>query len=1011
MKVKMVPHLNRIGDGESGIHTVIRHYFRILPEYGVELVDDKSNDYDIAHSHAGNTMGILPGSPLITSLHGLYWTAEYDAPKWEWGVNAKLVDCIRASRAVTVPSEWVNETLKRDMHLSADVIPHGIVWEDWQHNYGDEGYIIAYAKNRAWSDVSIPTIARDLARRMPDSTFVSTFSAGENLPNLRVTGTMPHAQMKRMVQGASLFVSPVKETFGIAALEAMAAGVPVLTVDAGQVPELVGHGVAGYCYRPGDIEDVINGVNYCLKHRKTLSDNARALARKWTWEAAAEKLVAVYQRVMDGGDGSIGVVIPVYNKEIAKVERAIDSVLRQTRPAERVVVVDDGSDDHQSYKILCREKGVEYIRQENRGVAHARNAGIAALDTEYVCCLDADDEIEQAFLATCANELDQDSSVYIAYTGITTVQGGSTSQSKWPGEYNYDQFLRRKNQVPTCCVYRRVMWERLGGYRQRYAPTGAGSEDAEFFLRAGAYGYRGKKVTKRGLFRYTLGEGHTAKEGYREVDWLSWHAPWLDNKHPLASHATPPNNKLSHPIRSYDEPTISVIIPVGPGHEEYLWDALDSLEGQTMLEWEAVVVWDAGGEVPGRLKKAFPFVRWIEQSGHTHGPGAARNLGVDYSRAPFIVFLDADDWLYPGFLAETLSAWRNGEEDAVIYTDYAGVIRVPEGHELINRDSKRKINSIGELNFLSYKAEDFDCERAIIQPVGDNPYHWCSVTCLLPKKWHYDIGGFDESMETWEDVDYWWRMARNGKCFTRVPQRLFAYRLDGGKRRDEGLHKRQQLLESLRSKYEQLDKGDAMCGCSKPVSRSSTLNGVTNGHGGISSMAEMSSMNDEDLVMVEYTSTNVGQHSVKGRATSKFYGYRSGGERFLVHREDIAMQPHLFRPVETRVKAEPAPVVEKAPPAAPTPVDVDEDALGEEYPEDEDAVPASIPIAPTEKINFEALGIQGRAVNSLRDAGVTTYADVMGLGTGREDVVGRLTQIKYVGQATANSIYEAVMSI
>ncbi|KKK77511.1 hypothetical protein LCGC14_2852880, partial [marine sediment metagenome] len=39
------------------------------------------------------------------------------------------------------------------------------------------------------------------------------------------------------------------------------------------------------------------------------------------------------------------------------------------------------------------------------------------------------------------------------------------------------------------------------------------------------------------------------------------------------------------------------------------------------------------------------------------GAGGARNLGVTISRAPFLLFLDADDWLDPNCIAEMLEEW------------------------------------------------------------------------------------------------------------------------------------------------------------------------------------------------------------------------------------------------------------------------------------------------------------------------------------------------------------------
>ena len=140
---------------------------------------------------------------------------------------------------------------------------------------------------------------------------------------------------------------------------------------------------------------------------------------------------------------------------------------------------------------------------------------------------------------------------------------------------------------------------------------------------------------------------------YKEVDWLDWH-PWVkDAKHPFFSLASP--RSLSHPARQYDEPVVSVIIPVGPGHENYLIDALDSLEAQTFRQWEAIVVNDSDEEIDDKLKEAYPYVRWY-WNGENLGAGSARNIGAEKARGPFLLFLDADDYLESSCLELMLEA-------------------------------------------------------------------------------------------------------------------------------------------------------------------------------------------------------------------------------------------------------------------------------------------------------------------------------------------------------------------
>ncbi|MCP4709629.1 MAG: glycosyltransferase family 2 protein, partial [Planctomycetes bacterium] len=88
---------------------------------------------------------------------------------------------------------------------------------------------------------------------------------------------------------------------------------------------------------------------------------------------------------------SISVVIPAYNAE-EYVGRAIESVLNQTRPAEEVIVVDDGSLDGTAAVVDDYGSKLRLIVQSNEGVSEARNVGIKAAQSEWIAFLDADDE-------------------------------------------------------------------------------------------------------------------------------------------------------------------------------------------------------------------------------------------------------------------------------------------------------------------------------------------------------------------------------------------------------------------------------------------------------------------------------------------------------------------------------------------------------------------------------------------------------------------------------------------
>lgn len=87
---------------------------------------------------------------------------------------------------------------------------------------------------------------------------------------------------------------------------------------------------------------------------------------------------------------SISVVIPTYN--LARMlPDCIESVLSQTRPADEIIVVDDGSQDNTAEVVARYGNRVRYIRQLNSGVAVTRNRGIQEARGNWIAFLDADD--------------------------------------------------------------------------------------------------------------------------------------------------------------------------------------------------------------------------------------------------------------------------------------------------------------------------------------------------------------------------------------------------------------------------------------------------------------------------------------------------------------------------------------------------------------------------------------------------------------------------------------------
>jgi glycosyltransferase involved in cell wall biosynthesis len=310
-------------------------------------------------------------------------------------------------------------------------------------------------------------------------------------------------------------------------------------------------------------------------------------------------------------------------------------------------------------------------------------------------------------------------------------------------------------------------------------------------------GWRGVRIpaSVNNLWIHTHGEGHVSgRADYKEVDWRAWH-PWTrDYQFPMAAVATPKN--LSHPVRSY-EPKVSVIIPVGPSHEVSLITALDSVDAQEMRDWEIVVVWDyrPDAQVLKWYEEAYPYVTWMFSNGT--GPGRARNLGVSVARADYITFLDADDYFSPQFF-NMVNPEQSKATGSVVYSKYYGRMTYEQHEEFGGTIVKDGGNHV----IVEYKFKEYDRVRAYMRPVGDRPYVWSGVNILMPKEWHYQIGGFREDMPSWEDCLYLYRLAWAGYSFYLVDRPLWVYNFSGGRRREASRGSEPGLMVMLQEEFD-----------------------------------------------------------------------------------------------------------------------------------------------------------------------------------------------------------------
>jgi len=185
---------------------------------------------------------------------------------------------------------------------------------------------------------------------------------------------------------------------------------------------------------------------------------------------------------------SVSLVIATFNHARVLAE-AIDSALSQTLDPVDVVVVDDGSTDDTPAVLARYDARIRVLRQPNRGLAAARNAGLAATRGTYVAFLDADDVLAPAKLAEQVAVLERAPTVGWTYCDvlIETVATGArvtASERFGYGSRALDGWLFPElihgNFIPAIApLVRRTALEVVGGFDERLTAL----EDWDLWLR------------------------------------------------------------------------------------------------------------------------------------------------------------------------------------------------------------------------------------------------------------------------------------------------------------------------------------------------------------------------------------------------------------------------------------------------------------------------------------------------------------------------------------------------
>lgn len=239
-----------------------------------------------------------------------------------------------------------------------------------------------------------------------------------------------------------------------------------------------------------------------FQFRRTIgiSDDRQSLSLKTGLKKIKEKIkfpifIDVEQERWDKNTPIVSIIIPCYNYG-KYLEQAVDSVLNQTFKDIEIIIVDDGSNDPHTIKVLndLSKPKTKIIRTTNQKLPAARNNGIKVAQGKYICCLDADDIIAETYLEKCLVALESNN-LDVCYSWIQEFEDSNLLYKT--GNFELST-LMKYNCVEVSAIFKKSIWTKVGGYRESMTQ---GYEDWDFWISIAKSGGMGLKIDEP-LFLY-----------------------------------------------------------------------------------------------------------------------------------------------------------------------------------------------------------------------------------------------------------------------------------------------------------------------------------------------------------------------------------------------------------------------------------------------------------------------------------------------------------------------------
>lgn len=255
--------------------------------------------------------------PIVTTLHGTDITLVGSHPFYKPAVTFS----INQSDAVTTVSQSLKDDTLRlfDIKKDINVVPNFIDLDKYNHTFTDcQRGMMAKDKEKIITHISnlrkvkrvkdVITVFYNIQKHMPAKLML--VGEGPERENIEWQCTQlgildkviffgKSNEIEKILCFSDLFLLPSEtESFGLAALEAMASRVPVISTNTGGIPEVNVQGYSGFLSNVGDVDDMTKNALHILSDEtrlQTFKDNARKQATKFDLHKIVPQYEAIYE--------------------------------------------------------------------------------------------------------------------------------------------------------------------------------------------------------------------------------------------------------------------------------------------------------------------------------------------------------------------------------------------------------------------------------------------------------------------------------------------------------------------------------------------------------------------------------------------------------------------------------------------------------------------------------------------------------------------------------------------